>query len=340
MFQYLILSSICCLFMLLIIRFVAIKVGLVDKPNERKKHDGNIPLVGGIAIYLSIFTTAFFILKTPPTNSIAYLLGALLLLLIGIFDDYMDLPVLPRIITQALAAILLMFDGVYLYSLGNLLPGNLLILGSFGYLMTLFANWAAINAFNMVDGIDGLLGGLTCVSFIALATSFYLGGSDNLALWCLCLTAIIAPYLMLNMEFPFGRKLKVFMGDSGSTIVGFTILWLLILATQGEKAVISPVTGLWFIALPLMDMVAVMVRRIRQGNSPFKPDRGHLHHVLMQQGLTSRQTLAVIIALALIIAGIGIFLEQIHAGELLSLTLFLVLFAGYFCVLNHLQHRP
>ncbi|WP_261822306.1 UDP-N-acetylglucosamine--undecaprenyl-phosphate N-acetylglucosaminephosphotransferase [Pragia fontium] len=340
MLQYLIFPSFCCLIILLITRKIAINIGLVDKPNDRKHHHGHIPLVGGIAIYISIFLASLFILNTPSTpNIMAYLLGAFLLLSVGILDDYIDLPVLPRVAAQALAAIFLMIDGVYLHSLGNLLADNILILGSFGYLITLFATWAAINAFNMTDGIDGLLGGLTCVSLISLAICFALGGQEDLMIWCLCLTAIVVPYLILNLGWPFGKSLKVFMGDAGSTLIGFTILWLLLLATQGENAVINPVTGLWIIAVPLMDMVLVMIRRIKQGSSPFKPDRSHLHHILMQQGLTDRQTLASIIMLALFIAGLGILLEQIHVGESLSLILFLFLFMGYSYVLTQLQRQ-
>lgn len=321
----------------LLFRVVAIPLGLVDKPNHRKKHLGHIPLVGGIAIYFSICILYFFGSDAPPKSDI-YLISATLLLVIGILDDRFDLPVLPRVIVQAGAALLLMWNGVYLYSLGNLLFGQALILGSLGYLVTLFAVWASINAFNMTDGIDGLLGGLSTVSFLALAYCFWFGGQEDIAVWCLCLVAAIIPYLMLNLGFPFGQHFKVFMGDAGSTLIGFTIFWLLMLATQNDSAVITPVTALWLIAVPLIDMSTIMIRRIRRGNSPFKPDREHLHHILMRSGLSSRQTLGVMVAIASVMAGLGIFLERISVSEISSLIIFLLIFLIYSFILIRQQN--
>ncbi|MBK5145704.1 UDP-N-acetylglucosamine--undecaprenyl-phosphate N-acetylglucosaminephosphotransferase [Budviciaceae bacterium BWR-B9] len=329
-------ASACCLIILLISRIIAIQVGLVDKPNNRKLHHGHIPLVGGIAIYLSM-CIMYVLLDEYLPHSTAYLIGASILLIVGILDDRLDLPVYPRIIIQALVIILLMIDGAYLYSLGHLLPNNILILGEIGYIITLFAMWASVNAFNMTDGIDGLLGGLTCISLLGLSISFYLGNQNNLAIWCLTLISIIIPYLLLNLSIPFGKKFKVFMGDAGSTLIGFTILWLLLLATQGNNAVIAAVTGLWLIAIPLMDMVTVMLNRILQGNSPFKPDRGHLHHILMDQGISPHQALLIIVTIALLLALLGIILEQFKIKEITSLLLFLSVFFIYFNLMRKLQ---
>ncbi|QBH95173.1 undecaprenyl-phosphate alpha-N-acetylglucosaminyl 1-phosphate transferase [Limnobaculum zhutongyuii] len=336
MFLFLFSASACCLIILLISRIIAIQFGLVDKPNNRKLHKGHIPLVGGIAIYLSMCIMYIFSDEYLP-HSTAYLVGASILLIVGIIDDRLDLPVYPRIILQALVITLLMIDGAYLYSLGHLLPNNILILGEIGYIITLFAMWASVNAFNMTDGIDGLLGGLTCISLLGISICFYLGNQKNLAVWCLTLIAIIIPYLLLNLSIPFGKKFKVFMGDAGSTLIGFTILWLLLLATQGDNAVIAAVTGLWLIAIPLMDMVTVMLSRILKKNSPFKPDRNHLHHILMAQGLSSRQTLLIIVTMALLLALFGIALEQFKVKELISLLLFLGVFFIYFYLIKKLK---
>ncbi|WP_181377715.1 UDP-N-acetylglucosamine--undecaprenyl-phosphate N-acetylglucosaminephosphotransferase [Limnobaculum xujianqingii] len=336
MLLFLLSASACCLTILLISRTFAIQIDLVDKPNGRKLHQGHIPLVGGISIYLSMCVMYFFSDGYLP-HSTAYLIGASMLLIVGILDDRFDLPVYPRIIIQALVIILLMVDGAHLYSLGNLLPHDILILGWAGYIITLFAMWASVNAFNMTDGIDGLLGGLTCISLLGLSICFYLGKQQNLSVWCLTLIAIIIPYLLLNLSIPFGKKFKVFMGDAGSTLIGFTILWLLLLATQGNNAVIASVTGLWLIAIPLMDMVTVMLSRILKGNSPFKPDRGHLHHILMNQGLSSHQMLLIIVTIALLLTCLGIVLEQFKIKEIISLLLFLSLFSIYFYLIRKLQ---
>ncbi|WP_075180891.1 UDP-N-acetylglucosamine--undecaprenyl-phosphate N-acetylglucosaminephosphotransferase [Pantoea sp. 1.19] len=310
-------------------RKVARRVGLVDKPNARKHHHGHIPLVGGVSVYLSLWIL-YALQPTWLPDFTLYMLCATLLLLVGVLDDRFDLPVLPRMGLQALVACLMMWSGLWLHSLGNVLFGYELALGAAGYLVTLLAVIAAINAFNMVDGIDGLLGALSCVTFGALGLVFNLAGNSEVALWCLCLMAACLPYILLNLGIPWGRKFKVFMGDAGSTLIGFTVIWLLILATQGHDAAMRPVTALWLIAVPLMDMLRVMVTRIRRGDSPFKPDREHLHHLLQRAGFSGRGTLALMFAFAVLFAAFGILLDLGHVGDFWQL----VLFAGSFLLLN------
>lgn len=321
------------LIMIFLARPAAIKVGLVDKPGQRKTHQGNIPLVGGLSIYFSLWM--LFAIRPEWLHDFAiYMACATLLLLIGILDDRFDLPVLPRIFLQALVASGMMLSGHYLMTLGNILFGHELLLGWSGFAVTLLAVWGAINAFNMIDGIDGVLGAHTVITFGALAVMFYLGGSPQHAQWSLCLLAAALPYMALNLGIVGGGKLKVFMGDAGSTLIGFTAIWLLIQATQGDDAVMRPVTALWFIALPLMDMVAVMGRRIYRGVSPFKPDREHVHHILHRAGLSLPQTLAAIAGAALCFAALGIGAECSGLAEFTVLSLFVLASAGYFAAIS------
>lgn len=105
--------------------------------------------------------------------------------------------------------------------------------------------------------------------------------------------ATIVPYILLNLGI-LGRRYKVFMGDAGSTLIGFTAIWLLLQSSQGKAHSINPVTALWIIAIPLMDMIAIMYRRLRKGMSPFSPDRQHIHHLIMRAGFTPRQAFVLI----------------------------------------------
>lgn len=327
---------------LLIARLVALKCGLVDKPGGRKQHKGEIPLVGGISFYCAIVVFYLFwpeVLPHTTAHFLPYLISISLLLFVGIADDRYDLPVVPRVFIQALSAVIIMVDGFYLQTFGHVLGGYELTLGLVGYLVTLFATWAAINAFNMVDGVDGLLGSVASATFAALMVVFLLAGAHSRAMWCLLMIVALIPYLMLNMGLIGSKRLKVFMGDAGSMVIGFTMLWLVIVGSQGNKAVMAPVTALWVIALPLMDMITIMVRRIRRGHSPFHPDRDHLHHILMRSGLTGRQTVLVMTLLTALFAGFGIVLSQLGAAEWLSLLLFLGLFTGYLFTNNKLQKR-
>lgn len=331
--QEIVLVFLGALALLFISRKIAKKVGLVDKPNARKHHNGHIPLVGGVSVYLSLWIIYVMQPNWLPDFTI-YMVCATLLIVVGVLDDKLDLPVMPRMALQALVASIMMYNGLYLYSLGNILFGYELVLGFIGYAVTLLAVVGAINAFNMVDGIDGLLGALSSVTFGALAVVFWMGERDDMALWCLCLMVACLPYILLNLGIPWGRKFKVFMGDAGSTLIGFTVIWLLIIATQGEDAVMRPVTALWLIAVPLMDMLRVMIGRIRRGDSPFKPDREHLHHVLLNKNISPRFVLCIVFILSILSSAWGFYLEALNISDTLILVIYLLTFVCYFFSIN------
>lgn len=320
---------------LFIARKVAKKIGLVDKPNFRKKHQGVIPLVGGISIFAGLVFLFFFSssLKDIPHINI-YLALAGLLVFVGAIDDKFDISVKFRAGVQALVAVIMMYFGqIHLSTLGHVLIFFDFQLGYVGYAITLLAVWGAINAFNMVDGIDGLLGGLSCVTFTALGGVFYLNQQYEMALWAFAMIAAILPYIMLNLGL-LGKRYKVFMGDAGSTLIGFTALWMILVASQPssinpstEKTAIFPVTALWFIAIPLMDMIAIMYRRIKKGLSPFSADRQHIHHLIMRAGFTSRQAFFLITLAAAILAIIGFVGNQL---SFIHESVMLILFLGAF----------
>lgn len=185
----------------------------------------------------------------------------------------------------------------------------------------------------MVDGIDGLLGGLSVVTFASLGILLCLVGEQSLSYLCLLLVICMIPYIVMNLGL-VGRERKVFMGDAGSMMIGFTVIWLLIGASQTPgNAMIRPVTALWLIAVPLMDMVAIMIRRIKQGKSPFKPDREHLHHICQRLGCSPTQTLILICSIASIFAAIGIIGEVFVIPEFLMFYSFIALFAVYLLIL-------
>ena len=314
-------------------RKIAKRVGLVDKPNFRKRHQGLIPLVGGLSVYAGI-CFSFAIANYYIPHATLFLSCAGMLVLVGMLDDKYDISVKIRATVQALISVVMMVAGnLYLSSLGYIFGSWELVLGPFGYFLTLFSVWAAINAFNMVDGIDGLLGGLSCVSFAAIGIILLFDGQTSLAMWCFAMIAAIIPYIMLNLGF-LGRRYKVFMGDAGSTFIGFTVIWILMETTQGKTHPISPVTALWLIAIPLMDMVAIMYRRLRKGMSPFSPDRQHIHHLIMRAGFTSRQAFLLITLAAALLAGIGVLGEYTHIlPEWGMLILFLLAFFLYgYCI--------
>ena len=318
-------------------RKVAQRIGLVDKPNARKLHHGSIPLVGGISICISLL---YFLFNNPTLLPHTQLYAASILILVGIgaLDDKFDLSFKLRFAVQAcLSAAMMIVGGIELNTIGDVFgTGAIITLGWFGYLVTILAVIGAINAFNMVDGIDGLLGGLSIVTFGGLGLMLGYDGQQNLAYICLVMIVAIIPYILLNLG-AFGRRRKVFMGDAGSMLIGFTVIWLLLLSSQnGANPPLRPVTALWLIAVPLMDMAAIMIRRIRRGNSPFKPDREHLHHIFQRLGLTPSQTLIVICTISSLYALVGIYSEIANIPEYIMFYAFIACFVVYLILLNNI----
>ncbi|MGF1685158.1 UDP-N-acetylglucosamine--undecaprenyl-phosphate N-acetylglucosaminephosphotransferase [Photobacterium japonica] len=334
-FIFVFILSFCSLF---VFRKVAKRIGLVDKPNARKLHQGVIPLVGGI----SIFTTVCigFLLFLPVTPNLLLFLGcAFILVVIGAIDDYYDISFKFRLLVQAgISLAMIHLGGHSLHNLGFLMGSETITLSPLASgIVTVLGVIGAINAFNMVDGIDGLLGGLASVTFGAMGWVFYTNGNEYLAAVCLLIVTAMVPYIMLNLGIPLGRRFKVFMGDAGSVLIGFAAVWMLIRGTQ-EPGVYAfkPVTALWLIAIPLMDMATIMIRRIRKGHSPFKPDREHLHHICQRIGLSSAMSLVVICTMAAAMAAIGIWADMHGVRESVMFISFLAVFGVYFFVISHI----
>ncbi|EOX4436402.1 UDP-N-acetylglucosamine--undecaprenyl-phosphate N-acetylglucosaminephosphotransferase [Vibrio alginolyticus] len=332
--SFIFFSSFATLFLM---RKVAKKIGLVDKPNARKLHAGAVPLVGGVSICLVLVQYLTF---KPDTieHSWLYVLCICTLTIIGAIDDKIDLSFKIRMGVQAVLSFVMMkVAGIELHSLGNMFGLGQISLGWLGTIITVFAVIGAINAFNMVDGIDGLLGGLSIVTLGALAYLLQVDSQHGAAYLCVVIIVAMLPYIFMNLGI-LGRERKVFMGDAGSMMIGFTVIWLLLGVSQTEQSepLMRPVTALWLIALPLMDMAAIMIRRIRRGDSPFKPDREHLHHIFQRLGLGPRQTLVAICFIALTFAAFGIYGENADLPEVMMFGAFITCFIGYAIVLAHI----
>jgi UDP-GlcNAc:undecaprenyl-phosphate GlcNAc-1-phosphate transferase len=317
---------------------VAPFIGLVDRPNERKKHVGAIPLIGGISIYTGVLiASSLFIEQSQLLN--LYFISSALLVFIGTLDDIYDLKVMPRIIFQALVAAIMVFGaGVYIHDFGDLFSLGGLDIHNYGMIFTLLACVAAINAFNMIDGIDGLAGSMSIISILSVAILSLISNNNADILLPLILVVAILPYLFYNVSTRNPRGKKIFMGDAGSMFMGLTVMWLLTLGSQeinDSPAAFRPVTALWIIAVPLMDMFAIMFRRIRKGDSPFKADNGHLHHICMRLGLTSRQALWAISGISVCFALVGILGEYFLVPAWLMLLSFVLFFIIYSYALQH-----
>jgi UDP-GlcNAc:undecaprenyl-phosphate GlcNAc-1-phosphate transferase len=323
--------------LILMLRPLANKFNLVDKPDERKTHDGHIPLIGGIAIYLGTAITFQLFGLVDEQTKIVLLAGAFIVF-IGMLDDKYDLPVRFRILGQLLVAALLCSGlGAYIENLGDLFTFGDVELGILGIPFTYIAVIAAINAYNMIDGIDGLLGGMSIISFIGLAYLFYGAGNQTFSINSLIIIGAILGYLVFNMMSQKHRKYKIFMGDAGSMLIGLYVIWMLIIGSQktvyGQES-FSAVLALFIVGLPLIDMAAIIVRRKRKGQSPFKPDRDHMHHILMRSGFSTKQSLLILSFISTLLLMLGILINT-YFDSFIGLLLFIVTYIFYQYIIQH-----
>ncbi len=313
-----------------VLRHGAEPLGLVDRPSERKHHAGHVPLVGGMAIFLGIVAGAWWrgYLETHPQLRVILATAAVLVLL-GALDDRFHLSVRVRLLVQVSVTVLAIAGtGIYVRTLGDLF-GAELNLGWAGVPFTVFAVIGLLNAFNMMDGIDGLLGSLCLIGVGAAWLLDGFRGASGFQGIALLIVAAVLPFLVRNLG---PARYKIFMGDAGSMVTGYLLAWMLIQIGQTLPARNPPADALWCVALPLMDIVAVTCRRVRQGKSPFRPDRGHIHHLLLAAGLAPRAALACLVGLAVILVLLGVFVHTF--GNTTSLLVFCGLTVVYATVTN------
>ena len=311
------------------LRPLAERLNLVDVPNQRKQHVGAIPLIGGISVFVGVLLSALLTLPSEP-SLLVFLFCGVLIVILGAVDDALDISPWLRLGIQALLTLCLCkVTGVTLHDFGNILGLGNISVRWVELVITVVAVCGAINAYNMMDGIDGLAGSMATITFIGLAILFH----DTMPLvGDLSQIFIIAmlPYLAVNLTIPPITK-KIFLGDAGSMLLGFTIGFLVIYGSQQTRmeSAFRPVTALWLIGLPLMDMVGIMVRRIRKGQSPLRPDRNHLHHILMHAGFTPRESLCIMVIMGAMMMFIGVLGEYFCVYESIMMLLFLVMFVLY-----------
>ncbi|WP_339328438.1 non-hydrolyzing UDP-N-acetylglucosamine 2-epimerase [Luteimonas aquatica] len=303
---------------------MADRFGLVDKPNARKRHQGHVPVIGGICFFLGMAAGLLY-LGVPDRFTLCLLASTALIVVVGAIDDARDLSARSRLVVQvAAAALMIAGSGVYVRGLGDLFGMGEVRLGLLGIPFTLFLAVGFINAFNMLDGIDGLAGSLGLTSVLALLM-FAQGPATDVAAMLTVLSTALLPFLMVNLGGLRGRK--IFMGDAGSMLIGHMLAWSLVYLSQSPAAQIRPVEALWCAALPVLDFLSVVYRRLRRGQSILKPDRQHLHHMLIDAGRTPREALAIMVAMALVITAFGYALRGM--SPMVNLLAFLALLVLY-----------
>ncbi len=259
--------------------------------------------------------------------SISLYICALFIMLFMIFDDFMNIKPSYRIIFQCLiATLMILMSGEYLIQVGDLLGFGEINLGVMSIPFTIFCVIGLMNAFNMADGLNGICATLALIPIMYVT---YLG---NFSYGLLIPIGAIIGFLAYNLGY-LGKKRGVFLGDSGSNMLGFAVAFICIEYSQdiNHASYINPVTALWLVALPMVDCVVVLVSRILNGIMPFRPGRDHLHHRLLSLGIKPKKILLIFLLTSMTLALIGFLLEiNFPDREYISFYSFLVLSFTYY----------
>lgn len=312
---------------MLALRPVAHAVGLLDRPGGRKVHVGVVPVIGGVAMYLGLLAV-LPLLSDPMMGQGSFLVAAGLLVAVGCIDDRFDISPRVRLIAQATSALIICLGtGLVAHGVGDILFLGDIPLGVFALPFTILVIISVINAFNMLDGMDGLAGGVGVASLGAGACAAFLFGDGAGGSLIVLAMAVVLGFLVFNFPAPFNRPVRTFMGDAGSMMIGLIVAWTGLRLAHGPAPVISPVTALWIAALPIFDLFISFGRRIAKGQSPFKADREHFHHILLRAGLSERQVLLVMVGAAFIVGIAGVLAH--HAGVHDGVLFFGLVFLGF-----------
>ena len=308
-------------------KYISKYLGLIDHPNSRKNHKGNIPLIGGLIIYFNIFFFMFLFDASYYFSVIFY--TSSILLILGAIDDSRELGVTFRLVSQLISCLIIVGSGLVITNIGDygFLPN--IKIGILSTIFTVFCVIGLTNSFNFIDGVDGLCGGLFLISLSTLLIFAYISQTyylfEDLELILILLITIIL-FLIFNMS----SKFKIFLGDSGSMTLGFIMAWFLILYTQVYQ-VIHPVLAMWCVTLTTFDIITVVIRRILRNKNPFKPDRRHIHHLLLDRGGKHYEVTITILIIASLFNMLGIFTLH-NYGPLVSLSAYFFLFIAYFLI--------
>lgn len=294
---------------------IARKLNLVDLPTERKQHLVPTPLVGGVAIYTTVCLSA--ILFTSPMVNFSLLAWFGIVLILGVIDDLNAVRYQIRLFCQAciVAGIFLTVD-LAIYDIGALFstsPVN--FTGATALLFTAVAVVGTANAVNMSDGIDGLAALLIVTSLFAIffyAISATAGSHHISPKGIVVFAGALSAFLLFNCRFLGRTQAAAFLGDAGSTTLGFVLAYLLIDYSQGELSIVSPVLAGWIMGLPLLDGSAVMLHRLIGGKSPCHPGREHLHHLLLDSGISVNKTVLLMLAIHITLIATGIAAFELH----------------------------
>ncbi len=311
---------------------IANNIGLIDKPTKRKIHLGHIPLIGGLSIYSSLLIF-FLVVETNIDHKIIFL-TSFIVFFVGLYDDRFNLGIITRFFFQIIACLIIVGFGIRIFDLGDYL-GTIIYLGGFGILLSFVTMIGYINAINFSDGLDGLASGyilncLVSIIFFSIMSNSY----QNLEpLFFLILVLVIFLFSNFGLFLP-----KSFLGDSGSTSLGFLISSYLIYFTLPDNRHFHPILALWAAPFPTFDFITVFIKRILLKINPFQPDRRHLHYLLINSKM-SNNLISLVLVTASIMSSLFGFMTFYYLGSIHSFIFFIFCLFIYFLVSVYIRDK-
>lgn len=309
---------------------VARRIGLLDHPGGRKDHADPTPVHGGLAIAIGTILPALAIGSIdPPLLGLG--VAAAILLIVGVADDLYDIRWYWRVLAQVVAALAIVFIGdVKVEYIGPVFGLGRTDLGELAVPFTVLATLGLINALNMCDGIDGLAGAMAFWALVMLVCAAMYAGNVELTNGLIVMAGAVAAFLAFNMRIPGRRRARVFLGNSGSAYLGLVMAWAVFRLTQNPGHPVSPVLAPFLIAPPVIDCLVLMFRRVLRRRSPFVADRTHIHHILLDGGVTVTGTVLILSAISLtlgLLAGLALMAD---VPQPLFIFAYLAITAAYF----------
>ena len=319
------------------------KKRLYDVPDARKVHTMPVPRLGGLSFFPVILMSMFLVIGfrlyfwDVDTSSLSFnmlyeylflFVGMTLLYLVGVCDDLVGVGYRYKFAVQIAAAFLLVLSGNWFDSFGGLF-GIYSVPVWVGVPFTVFIVVYITNAINLIDGIDGLASGLCCIALSVLSVIFFLCGQYVYALLAICTLGILMPFWCYNVFGNANRGHKLFMGDAGSLTLGYVISFLIIhmsVTNEVSPTLSNPYMVIAFstVLVPLLDVIRVVLHRLREHKNPFLPDKNHFHHKLLRTGMRVRMVMVTILGIAVSFIGLNAWLAwQMNITFLLGINLIL-----------------
>lgn len=320
------------------VKKLAQKIGAIDVPKDsRRMHKKPIPRLGGLAIFYG-FLISILCFYPIDRQFVGIIIGTLIIVGVGIVDDVKQLPARVKLLAQLIAAVVVVMHNIRIVAISVpsfMVEGGILPLGILSIPVTIIWIIAVTNAVNLIDGLDGLAVGVSSIATFSLFFIAILAGEPKVAL----LTAAVAGACIGFMPYNFNPA-KIFMGDTGALFLGFILSVVCIQGLFKGYVITSFVVPFLILGLPIFDTLFAILRRVKNKKPIMSPDRGHLHHKLVDMGFSQKQAVAILYVISSLLGITGVVVVEEGAAQAIVFVIAILLFITLSAIFSHERHKP